>query len=187
MASPAGSNTLPTTAGTPTAIIAMPVKVRNQFAGTPNGKHIWTELELEHAIVLRQYGGISVSKISRLLNTLFSTNKTPSTVQNKLDVEAGTLCRTELERRKGKAQPPVSFKWERIEDIGADSLEVGSVFIQHMLITEEEWLERVMSHRLGWELQTLTGWFKITANNLWGNPQAEEGQVELGTSSYSEQ
>ncbi|MCJ1384916.1 hypothetical protein MMC17_008034 [Xylographa soralifera] len=149
------------------------------YAGTPNGKHIWTQLELEHAIVLRQYGKLNHKQIAQVLNYYFSTTKTASTVQNTLDIEAGTLCNAEVMRRKNKCQPPVSSLWQYIEEIGSTALEVGLVLFEHRLITLEVWEEWRERHRIALEQQIGMGVVDGNGTSTTGQNEMTSGTDEL--------
>ncbi|MCJ1414952.1 hypothetical protein MMC32_001282 [Xylographa parallela] len=124
------------------------MSTRTNNAGTSNGRHVWTRIEIEHGIVLRHYGHLNHTRIAQLLNAQFGTTKTTSTVQNTLDFAAGTLGFAELRKRKDNRQPATSILWQSIEALGPDSLEVESVLFQHGLISPEEWELRIISHRI---------------------------------------
>ncbi|MCJ1473535.1 hypothetical protein MMC13_002186 [Lambiella insularis] len=159
------------------------VPYRQNLAGTPDQRHVWTRLELEHAIVLRQYGGdLGPRKITEMLNTHFSTAKTIPTVSHRLQIESATLPPSEVRQRSGSLQPLVSVLWERIEKIGADALEVGLVLFEHGLLTREEFDERIERHRQAWMLQRGTPDMLYSANQIFGYPPAGYTRVQTGAS-----
>ncbi|MCJ1285266.1 hypothetical protein MMC26_004606 [Xylographa opegraphella] len=87
------------------------MSTRTNLAGTTNGRHLWTRLELEHAMILRRFGNLNHNAITQKLNAYFSTTKTTSSVQNTLNVAAGTLSDAELRKRKDRQQPAESALW----------------------------------------------------------------------------
>ncbi|MCJ1387865.1 hypothetical protein MMC18_000708 [Xylographa bjoerkii] len=119
--------------------------------------HAWTALQLVHAVILKQHGGIGNIKIARLLNAHFSTNMSLKCVEHKLNLEAGTLARGEAKKRTDQGQLSSSALWNKVKEYGETSLEVEFVLLTHKLLTESEWTQRSTNHhelQEGLELDT---------------------------------
>ncbi|MCJ1402225.1 hypothetical protein MMC11_005445 [Xylographa trunciseda] len=148
----AGANmaTAYTAAGRPSTIaIRRPITARKN--------HVWTALQLVHAVILKQYSGFGNTTIASLLNAHFSTNMSSRPVGHKCKLEAGTVTAGEAERRTDQGQLTSSALWNKVREHGETSLEVGFVLFTHKLLDESEWTRRTTKYResqMGLELDT---------------------------------
>ncbi|MCJ1431893.1 hypothetical protein MMC27_001249 [Xylographa pallens] len=112
----------------------------------PTGRkyHVWTSLQLVHVVILRQYGGVGISKITQLLNAHFLTNMSLKTVQYRLNLEAGVSTPGEAKQRTDQGKLSTSVLWKKVRDYKNTSFEVKFVLFTHGLLNDSEWTEAMM-------------------------------------------
>ncbi|MCJ1388989.1 hypothetical protein MMC18_001842 [Xylographa bjoerkii] len=97
--------------------------------------HIWTTVQIDHAICLEIHGVLGPRQIADKLNAIFGGTKTYSTVKYLLSNMAGRLSPSEAARKGGVAV--VHEKWRYWQSRGMHHLDVQQILMVHGLFAEE--------------------------------------------------